>query len=98
MNKAKLQIFLQNKFRKLQANQKGVALFMVMMALAVVGVMVTEFTYTAHMNYSMAQSSAEAAKSLYLAKSGLQIAKLRLKIYKEVKKFGGCLLYTSRCV
>ena len=46
--------FLQNKLAKNlkeKLNDRGIALFMVMMSLAVIGLLVTEFSYTSHLNY-----------------------------------------------
>ncbi|MCM2324119.1 MAG: type II secretion system protein GspK [Oligoflexia bacterium] len=63
----------------------GIALFMVIAAVAVLSILVTEFTYIAQVNQKMAFDGLDQLKAHYLAKSGLKLSLLRLKAYQNVK-------------
>ena len=66
-------------------DQSGVALFMVIAAMTILSVLVTEFTYVAQVNQRMAYDGVDQIKAFYLAKTGLKISLLRLKAYQQVK-------------
>lgn len=66
-------------------DESGIALFMVLGAVAVLSVLVTEFTYITQVNQRMAYDGLDQLKAHYLAKSGYKIALLRLKAYQQVK-------------
>jgi general secretion pathway protein K len=72
-----------------KGNQSGIALFMVVAAMSVLSILVTDFTYIAEINQQMAFDSLDQIKALYLAKSGLKISLLRLKAYQQVKSMLG---------
>ncbi len=74
---------------KLPKDESGIAIFMVIAAVTILSVLVTEFTYVAQVNARMAFDSTDQIKAHYLAKTGLKISLLRLKAYKELKSFGG---------
>lgn len=71
------------------SDQSGIALFMVIAAMTVLSVLVTEFTYVSQVNQRMAYDGLDQLKAHYLAKSGLKISLLRLKAYQQVKQFIG---------
>jgi type II secretory pathway component PulK len=70
-------------------NQSGIALFMVISAISLLSIIVTEFTYIAQINQRMAYDSLDQVKAHYLAKSGLKLSLLRLKAYQQVKTLIG---------
>ncbi len=70
-------------------DESGIALFMVIAAMTVLSVLVTEFTYIAQVNQRMAFDSLDQIKAHYLAKSGLKLSLLRLKAYQNVKALAG---------
>lgn len=74
--------------RRLSKDESGIALFMVIAAMTILSVLVTEFTYVAQVNSRMAFDSTDQIKAHYLAKTGLKISLLRLKAYKELKALG----------
>lgn len=59
---------------------------MVIAAIALLSVIVTEFTYVTQVNQKMAYDSSDQLKAHYMAKTGLKISLLRLKAYQSVKK------------
>ena len=67
-----------------KSDESGIALFMVIAAMTVLSVLVTEFTYVAQVNSRMAFDSLDQIKAHYLAKSGLKLSLLRLKAYSQV--------------
>ena len=69
--------------------ESGVALFMVIAAMAVLSLLVSEFTYVAQVNHKVAVEGLDQLKAHYLAKSGFKLSLLRLKAYKNVKGFLG---------
>ncbi len=78
---------LQKRDRVASDNQSGIALFMVIAAMTILSILVTEFTYIAQVNSRMAFDSLDQIKAHYLAKSGFKLSLLRLKAYKQVKEF-----------
>jgi len=71
-------------------DESGIALFMVVAAMTVLSVLVTEFTYVAQVNQRIAYDGLDQVKALYLAKSAFKLSLLRLKAYKQIKDlFGG---------
>ena len=71
---------------RLQKNRKGVALFIVLAAMATLSIFVGEITYTAQINQKLAYDRLDQIKATSLAKSGLRIALLRIRAYSELKK------------
>ncbi len=71
--------------RPVSENQSGVALFLVIAAISVLAVLVTEFTFIAQVNQTMAYDGLDQLKAHYLAKSGFKLSLLRLKAYAQVK-------------
>ena len=63
----------------------GIALFMVLGAVAMLTVLVAEFTYVSQVNQTIAYGALDELKAHYLAKSGLKLSLLRLKAYQQVK-------------
>ncbi len=75
--------------RRRDGKEGGIALFMVIGAMTVLSLIVTEFTYVAQVNARMAFDGLDQVKAHYLAKSGLKISLLRLKAYQNVKAIAG---------
>ncbi len=75
--------------RREPTDESGIALFMVIAAMTVLSVVVTEFTYVAQVNARSSVDSSDTLKAHYLAKTGFKISLLRLRAYKELKAFGG---------
>jgi general secretion pathway protein K len=73
----------------IERDKSGIALFMVIAAISLLSILVTDFTYIAQINQRMAFDSLDQIKAHYLAKSGLKISLLRLKAYQQVKSMLG---------
>ncbi len=71
-------------FPKHSRNESGVALFMVVAAMSVLAILVTEFTYVAQVNSRMAHDGLDQVRAHYAAKTGLKISLLRLKAFQQV--------------
>lgn len=71
-----------------KGDESGIALFMVIAAMSILSVVVTEFTYVAQVNTRSTVDSSDQLKAHYLAKTGFKISLLRLRAYKELKAFG----------
>lgn len=67
----------------------GIALFMVISAVGVLAILVTEFTYIAQISQAIAFGGLDQAKAHYLAKSGFKLSLLRLKAYQQAQSFLG---------
>ncbi len=67
-------------------DSQGVALFIVLAAMATLAIFVGEITYTAQINQKLAYDRLDQVKAQALAKSGLRIALLRIRAYSELKK------------
>ena len=85
----------QPNHRNERGSQGGIALFMVLSAMTILSVLVTEFTYIAQINAKMAFDGLDQVKALYLAKSGFKLSLLRLKAYQNVKAAVGTLTGNS---
>ncbi|NDD91147.1 hypothetical protein EBZ37_03580, partial [bacterium] len=74
-------------FRRPSENGRegGVALFMVISAMTILAMLVTEFTYIAQVNSRMAFDSLDQVKAHYLAKSGFKISLIRIRAYQNLK-------------
>ncbi len=70
-----------------QGNQSGIALFMVISALALLSILIAELTYSTQVNSRLAYNNIDNWKAYYLAKAGMRISLLRLAAYKQIKKF-----------
>ena len=62
---------------------------MVIAAMTVLSILVTEFVYIAQVNQRMAYDGLDQIRAVYLAKTGLKISLLRLKAYENVKSVAG---------
>jgi type II secretory pathway component PulK len=68
-------------------NKRGMALLIVLGAVAILGYLVSEFTLVAQTNQRVAYSSADRVQAYYLAKSAYKISLLRLKAYQNLRGF-----------
>ena len=75
----------------LAQDQSGIALFMVLAAVGVLALLITEFAYIASVSQNIAYGNLDQAKAHYLAKSGLKLSLLRLKAYQKIKDFSGAM-------
>jgi type II secretory pathway component PulK len=66
-------------------NQKGVALLIVLSALAVLTTAVVEFTYHSRINYKLAVNTKQRLQAFYLAKSSYNLSMLLLKYNKQAE-------------
>jgi hypothetical protein len=62
---------------------------MVIAAMSVLSILVTEFTYITQINQKIAFDALDQVKVHYLAKSGFKLSLLRLKAYQQVKNMMG---------
>jgi hypothetical protein len=69
----------------------GIALFIVLAAIGVLAILVTEFTYVSQITQAVAFGSLDQVKAHYFAKSALKLSLLRLKAYKNVKGIASSL-------
>ncbi len=67
-------------------NRKGVALLIVLSAMATLAIFTGEIVYTAQINQKLAYDRLNQIKAHALVKSGLRIALLRIRAYSELKK------------
>lgn len=68
-------------------NQSGVALFIVLAAMSILSILVTEFVYVGQVNKRIAYEGLDQLKAYYLGKSAVKISLLRLKAYQIIKDF-----------
>ncbi|HRK02051.1 MAG TPA: type II secretion system protein GspK, partial [Oligoflexia bacterium] len=68
-------------------NESGIALFMVISTVALLGVLVTELTYSTQVSSRLAYNALDNAKAYYLAKAAYRFSLVRLSAYAAVKKF-----------
>lgn len=74
---------------RIRKKPAGIALFMMMSALAVLSVVVAELVYSIHMHSRLAYNYVDGLKAYYSAKGGYKLGLLRLVLYKQVKDYMG---------
>lgn len=72
--------------KKLRLFERGVALLMVLAALALISGLVVEFAYNSHVTYNLALNEEEKLQAYYLAESGLNFSKMVLSYDNEAKR------------
>lgn len=73
-------------------NQKGVALMIAISALMLIMYLAMEITYDSTVEYTVNSQNLNRIKAYYAAKSGMEIALLRIKIYQQARdQFGAQL-------
>ena len=75
------------------ANERGVALIMVAVVIAVLGAVLTEFSYNARVDLEAAANGRDLLRAEYLARSGVALSRLLIKVQQAVldpaRKFVG---------
>jgi general secretion pathway protein K len=67
-------------------DERGVALIMVVVAIAILTVVATEFSFNARVDLQMATNSRDEVRAYYLARSGLGLSRLLLKFQGQLDK------------
>jgi general secretion pathway protein K len=68
--------------------QRGVALLMVIIAIAILATVATEFAYNSRVDLEMATNQRDELKAYYMAKSGLGMARLLLRFQHQLDGMG----------
>ncbi|OGQ07287.1 MAG: hypothetical protein A3G32_04745 [Deltaproteobacteria bacterium RIFCSPLOWO2_12_FULL_40_28] len=79
-------IFKIKKWFQRTANDRGVALMIVLSGLMVLTVAVVEFSYNSRISYRIAVNSLERLQAYYLAKSAINFSKMLLRYNKEAQE------------
>lgn len=64
--------------------RRGIALIMVLLAITLVTAVVVQFSYDAHVDYSLAANEADEVRAYYLARSGINLYKLVLTADQKI--------------
>jgi general secretion pathway protein K len=64
--------------------QRGVAMIIAVVAIAILTVVATEFTYNSRVDLEMATNQRDELRAYYLARSGIGLARLLLRFQKQV--------------
>lgn len=75
--------FLYSFFRR---NDRGVAMLLVMGAVAMMTTVMVEFAFRTNVQYHLALNNADRMQAYYLAESAINFSKLMIKFDKEVQK------------
>lgn len=70
-----------------QNKKSGIALFMVMSAVALLSVIVTELTYSVQVNSRMAHNFVDSTRAYYVAKAAFKLSILRLIAYTKITDY-----------
>ena len=65
-------------------DRSGIALIMILLAIALVTSVVVQFSYDAHIDYSLAANEADEVRAYYLARSGVNLYKLILTADQKI--------------
>lgn len=70
--------------RRTRRERRGIALIMVLLAITLVTSVVVQFSYDAHVDYSLAANEADEVRAYYLARSGVNLYKLILTADQKI--------------
>ncbi len=70
--------------RRFKREKRGIALVMVLLAITVLTAVVVQFSYDAHVDYSLAANEADETAAYYLARSGINFYKLILTADQKI--------------
>jgi general secretion pathway protein K len=70
--------------RRGQARERGVALIIAVISIAVLTAVATEFVYTSRVDLQLAANQRDEVRAYYLARSGLGLSRLLLKFQKQL--------------
>lgn len=70
-----------------KSSETGIALFMVISAVALLSILMAEFTYSTQINARLSYNYVDNLKAYYLVKAAYKLSLVRLKAYTQVKKF-----------
>lgn len=76
---------LGRKKRKQKGSEKGIALFMVISAVALLSILMAEFTYSTQINARLAYNYVDNLKAYYMAKAAFKLSLVRLKAFMQIK-------------
>lgn len=74
-----------NIMKRTCSNQRGIALVMVLAAIAVLSMIAIEFVFDTNINYRLALNEKERLNAYYLAKSAINLMRLELKFDKAYR-------------
>ncbi|MBI4042247.1 MAG: general secretion pathway protein GspK [Deltaproteobacteria bacterium] len=69
-----------------RSNERGIALFLVLMTVAMISVVLIEILYTTNVQRFSTQNVGDGTKAYYLAKTGIYMGMLELKIHDTLSK------------
>ena len=75
---------MNRKHSRPRKGERGVALLMVLLSIALLSAIVTRYSYEAYIDYQLAQNAADRAQAYYNARSGVEIYKLILSADKQL--------------
>jgi general secretion pathway protein K len=70
--------------RRMRRQERGVALLLVVVAIAILAAVAAEFAYSSRVDLEIARHEREALRAEYLARSGLGMARLLLQFQKQL--------------
>jgi hypothetical protein len=76
---------MKTNLRKILENNQGIALLMVMTSIAMLAIILAEFTFESKLNKIKSTNDQNRAQAKLLAEAGLNFAMAKLKIYQEAK-------------
>jgi general secretion pathway protein K len=82
----------QAVFRRLARSERGLALLMVLVTIAVLSAIVVEFVFQTRVNTQIAANVRDRMKAYYLARSAINFSRLILYFQGQVDKFTGGML------
>jgi type II secretory pathway component PulK len=74
----------QKKLMQPVTRQQGVALIVVSVTIAVLGAVLGDFTYNSRVDLEAASNARDSLRAEYLARSGIQLARLLIKVQQSV--------------
>ncbi len=71
--------------RRRRVNERGVALIIVTISIAVLVVVATEFAYNSQVDMQLAVNARDEVRAYYLARSGIGLSRLLIKFQKQIE-------------
>ncbi|HZH04201.1 MAG TPA: type II secretion system minor pseudopilin GspK, partial [Myxococcaceae bacterium] len=67
-------------------NERGVAMLIAIISIAVLTVLATEFAYNSRVDLQMATNARDELRAYYMARSGVQLSRLLLRFQRQIDR------------
>jgi len=75
---------MKRRRTRAKVSERGIALMLVVISIAILTVVATEFAYNSRVDLQLASNQRDEVRAYYLARSGIGLSRLLLKFQKQI--------------